>query len=309
MRANFSAKQGYFNKITGPAGTQLNLGVGNVYYVVQTASAFYKQFEADNQMKYADGTMAVQNTIHDAVNKMISERNDYVIVFPDATDYDEGETIALDVTSGHLICPAALGPEIGCMRSATLDPNGAYHAITVSGRGSEVAGLWIRGYADKHCIYVTANGAYIHHNECGMDSSGTLGSGIYGLAASDGCRIEHNFIFANISGGTSVAGIKFENTCSRTMVRNNEVYCSGATFTTGIYMPDTDAWGICANNRVFEAPSPAGTLSIGIQLGAGTFAYGNLIGITTTANAIAGGTANESLVENYLSTGGSKVAV
>ncbi len=309
MRANFAAKQGYFNKITGPAGTQLNLGVGNVYYVIQTASSFYKQFEADNQMTYADKTKALHNTIHDAVNSMVSERNDYVIVFPDATDYDEGETIALDVTSGHLICPAALGPDVGCMRTATIDPNGAYHGVTITGRGAELAGFWIRGYADKDCVRTSGNGCYIHHNDIACNSSGTLGHGIYAEAGADGTRIDYNYIFSNVSGGTTIAGIYGINGVSRFIVRGNEIIVDDATFTYGIFMPNTATWSVCDSNTIFESPNGTTTVGTGISLGTGCIATKNLVGITTTANAFVGGTANESLVENYLSTSGSKVGV
>lgn len=291
-------------RIVGPAAYQ-GLGVGNVYHVFQTGQDKYAQMWADLHTVYSDGSVSVYNTIHDAVNACVSERNDYVIVYPDATDYDEGETIALDTTSTHLICPAGVGSAVGqAMRAATIDPAAAAHAVTITGRGAELAGFWIRGYADKDCVRTSGAGVFIHHNDIACTSSGTLGHGIYIAAGGDGTKVEYNYIFSNVSGGTTIAGIYGINGVSRLIVRGNEVIVDNATFTSGIFMPNTGTWSIVDSNTVFESPDNSSVVTTGIAVGTGVIATRNLVGITTTANALTGGTADESTVLNYSSKSG-----
>ena len=66
-----------------------------------------------------------------------------------------------------------------------------------------------------------------------------------------------------------------------------------------------EAWCWVDGNVFCES---GGTISIGIQTSTTTMVTRNLIGIATTANAVNGGTANESYVENYMSTSGGKLA-
>jgi hypothetical protein len=298
-------------RLLGPAAYQ-GLGVGNVYHVFQTGQDKYAQMYSDLFTVYSDGSVSVYNTITAALAKTVAERNDYVIVYPDATDYDEGATLALSATSTHLICPAGIGPKYGCIRAVTIDPASAAHAITISGRGTEFAGFWIRGYADKDCIRMTAaaTGAWVHHNECACTASGTLGNGIYVVSGASGVKVENNFVFANISGGTVINGIRFENGCTRSACIDNFISVNGATFTYGIQMGEASTMDICEGNVVHETSGVgAGTITNGIVIGTNCIAVNNKVGITTTANAFSGGTADESYVGNYQSKNGGQLGI
>lgn len=284
-------------------------GAGEIFYVCQEANAAYS---------WLDARVPAENlftTITAALAATVTERNDYVLVWPDATDYDEGATLTMDKNNVHLICPAGLGGEYGAaMRAATIDPSSAAHAITITGRGCEVAGFWIRGYTEKICVYVNGNGNWIHHNDCAITNTTALAGGIYVSSSGSGAKIENNFVFTNAGSGTFLYGIYAHPSATRTQIKNNVITVSNAsTCTNGI---DTTAAGsmtgaamfIVADNIVVEEPAhsttSASTLSCGIRAGEAVACINNRIAIATEANGLIGGTANCTFVTNYEPTSG-----
>jgi hypothetical protein len=295
-----------------PVGADL-MGVGNVYYVCQTANT---TVHADMVQRFGgkkyknDHSNVLHSTIATALTAMVAYRNDYVIVSPDSSDYDNAATITLAAGAGHLICPAGLGPERGCIRAATIDASSAAHGITITGRGAEVAGFWIRGYTEKGCITSTGLGAFIHHNDCAVTCTTSAAFGITIGAAGMQSIVSRNFIFSNAGGGTWLHGIDVNPSATRTKVTNNEIHVgNSSTLTVGI---DTTVLGTntgasmmtVADNIILE--NATATLSAGIRTGPWVLAVRNLVGMTTTANAFIGGTAGESLVDNRISTDGGK---
>lgn len=121
-------------------GSAVGYGVGNVYYVMQSTNALYStEFLTSKVGHYADKSARVHTSITTALAATVSSRNDYVIVMPDTSDYDEGATLTMSKANVHLICPAGLGAPVGCMRGASIDPNTGEHAITITGRA---VGCW-----------------------------------------------------------------------------------------------------------------------------------------------------------------------
>jgi len=195
-----------------------SLGVGNVYHVVQTGQSYYSDFAAHRQGFYSDGSPILHTTIASALTATVADRNDYVIVYADTDDYDVGATTTLANASTHLINPAGMGAEYGCIRTATIDPAGAYHGVTITGRATELAGFWIRGYTEKYCIVSTGLGAFIHHNDCAVTCTTSAAGGIQVGAAGMQTRVERNFIFSNAGSGTWVFGISVSPSAVRTKV-------------------------------------------------------------------------------------------
>lgn len=278
-------------------------GVGNVYFVCVTGSTTpYAHLIDYQQTTYLDGSTAVQPTITTALAATVSERNDYVIVMPDATDYNQAATSTMAAMSSHLICPAGIGPDVGCLRAATLYSGAAAHGITISGKACEVAGFWIRHYADKYGIYVgtaMANGPWIHHNDFAMEGSGTLGCGVKLIGNVAGSNIEKNFFFDNVSDGTLIGAISCDNGASRTFIKDNVIMISGGstTVTKAIEIKTNEAWCWIDGNVICEAPSS--TVSIGIQSSVNTVVSRNMIAITSSGNAVNGGTSAESYIRNW----------
>jgi len=71
--------------------------------------------------------------------------------------------------------------------------------------------------------------------------------------------------------------------------------------------------GVCNDNDLIECAASggtgAGTLTLGISYGVATMCFGNRIAITTEANAISGGTVDETAILNYEGTSGGTIAV
>jgi len=295
-----------------PVGSML--GIGNVYYVIQTTHPQYSVFIRDRQGTYKNDDSAIVHTsIASALTATVTKRNDYVIVMPDTTDYDEDETLTMNKNNVHLICPAGLGAPVGCMRGATIDPNSSAHAITITARGVEVAGFWIRGQAEYYCISISGvyggGWGYIHHNDCAItstSSSGTAAGGIIVSSTDAGAgtsqTIAYNRVFT-MAGTTAtvVGGITASYTSAWLQVIGNHVVVgNGCAMTFGIQ--NRGVMGIIADNYVYEAATSAGmsagTLTVGIDVGESVFCVNNSLSIATTANAIET-VGVDACVENY----------
>jgi len=292
--------------------SQLNgLGIGNVYYVIQTTNLGYTNFMRDMQDTYSDGSLRVHSTITSALAATVGERNDYVIVMPDSSDYDEGATLTMSKANVHLICPAGLGAEFGTVRGATIDPNASAHAITVTGTGVEVAGFWIRGYAEKYCITSSGTAVHIHHNDCAIASTSSSGTDAGGITVSGaGSKVERNFVFTNAGTSATVAfGIQGEAGGTRINISKNVIMVSnGCTMTVGISTGGNDVMTLVEGNVIGECAAGgstlAGTVTAGITVGTGGFAVNNRVGLATEANGVTGGTANQSFIANYEGSSG-----
>lgn len=303
-----------------PIGGLALMGAGNVYFVVQSGHTAYSYFKDrfEGRRYQNDNSALLHNTITTALTATVSGRNDYVIVMPDSNDYDEGATLTMNKDYVHLICPAGLGSTYGAStRAATIDPNAAAHAITITGRGCEVAGFWIRGYAEKYCVQVSGNGCWIHHNHCAITNTSTTGSAAGGIdVTSSGyeARVESNYIFSNAGNDATIAfGIQISASASRSQVLGNYIAVfNGNTMSNGIKMNDGCAMYVCDNNVLCESTAgggvTAGTLSIGIYGGDSGLVTRNLIGIATENNAVNGGTADQTYVINYEASGGGTAA-
>jgi len=300
-----------------PVDSLSALDMGNVYWVIQTTHPRYATFMRDRQGMYEnDKTEIVYPTITLALAATVTERNDYVVVIPDNDDYDEGATLTLDKAHVHLICPSGLGSAFGCStRSATIDPAAAANAITITGRGVEVAGFWIRGKTEKLCVTNSGTGAWIHHNNCAVTNTTSVAGGIY--SSGIGTTIERNFIFSNAGSGTWLYGIAAIGGATRTHVMGNVITVGNAsTCSAGINMAYDNSYmqmGVCADNYILEIANAGGgvgaaTVTIGIKTGVGTLVTNNRIGITDISNAISGGGALN-CIGNYSSLDGGTITV
>ena len=87
MRTKLRAREGYFERLTGPAATQLSPTAGNTYLVLKAAAAGYAYFEAMyGTYYYPDSTKMLHNTIDSAVNAALASRGDKIIVLEGHTE-------------------------------------------------------------------------------------------------------------------------------------------------------------------------------------------------------------------------------
>jgi hypothetical protein len=308
-------RRGVTSLIEAKGGSIFGLGIGNVYWVIQTTNGDYTRFVRDMQFTYPDGTSSVYGDVQTALDACVDERNDYVLVMPDTADYDVGATLTVSKANSHLICVAGLGAKFGAAtRAATIDPNGAFDAITVTGRGCEVAGFWIRGATEKGCVTVSGLGCWIHHNDCAVTATTSLAFGVTIESAGAEGRVENNFIFSNAGSGTWLHGISLHQSATRSSASGNVIHASnGTTLTVGI---DSTSVGAnvngalmtIADNYIMEAGAfgayGASTITAGIRAADSALVVNNRIGIATAANGVIGGLADSSFISNYEGTSG-----
>lgn len=301
----------------------MGMGVGNIYYVMQTAqTAIYPQFEADYQGTYGDSSAIVHNTIQSALDATVAERNDYVIVYPDAGDYDITAALTMTKRNVHLICPGGLGgygfPTNAARIHQTTDD---LACITVTADCVEIAGFFFKGDEGGNIIDLSGTRWHtvIHDNYFGI--AATASSDNFGIYADGACS--HFSIYGNnftnyspgamsgtdndVSAFISIA----VNSSTRGLIRDNIMHTGGntavatainaggyGTFIIGNYIWEDLAFGA----------TEAGTLTVGINTSADCMVADNRIGIVTAANAVVGGTADSSYVENYEGSSGGTLA-
>jgi hypothetical protein len=297
----------------------LGLGVGNVYHVVQAANSYvYAHVQKNYAGKHKDGTAAVHVTIQSALDATVANRNDYVIVWPDSSDYDSTATITMSKRDVHLICPAGLGSEGFPPNAARVHQTTAATAcITISADAVEVAGLFFKGVEGGNIIDLTGTRWSPHIHDCFFGMSATASSANYGIYASGACShfSFHDNYFTNYSPGlmtgtdNDIAAFIYAgtNASTRGLIRNNIMHTGGNTavaaaiscagygcFIIGNYLWEDVAFG----------GTQAGTLTLGISTSADCLVADNRVGITTAADAVQGGTADASYVVNYEGSSG-----
>jgi hypothetical protein len=293
------------------------LGIGNVYYVVQAANTAIYTYLMRRQKRYQDGSAMVYTTIQAALDVTVDCRNDYVVVMPDASDYDLTVALTLSKKAVHLICPAGLtGGSIGSTNGARVHQNGAFEVMTISAPSVEVAGFFFKGAADQSIIEISvgSHNVNIHDNFVGMTTTSGSASayGIHGTGESQGLFIHHNYVtvYQPTASVTVGGGIVLDNG-TRSQISNNIVATGGfaQTMSKGI-SPGSGALSIVADNILNESDSGTPASSVftkGIILNAGSIAVRNVFAMTTKANCLNGGAANMAAIENFDSTTGGEL--
>ena len=295
-------------------GSPIGLGIGNVYYVIQTSNDSYASMVEDKQGIYHnDGSWRVHTTIASALSSTVTERNDYVIIVPDNSDYDLTATCTMDKKSVHVICPAGLIWQVGAPNAARIHQNTADTPIfTMSGAACEVAGLYFKNAASTAAAGATiygATGSYcvsIHNNFFAYVSSGGTNSPcIANIASSEGFgwgKIWNNKFYTMTGASTTTAAmILIAAQAGGVDIDGNEFMVDdGNTVTAAINSASIK--GTIKNNYFHEMITQGGT-------GAGTFTGAITItnaqgvignrGSVLTGHMIAGGTANACFSDNH----------
>lgn len=276
-------------------------GVGEVFYVAQASGRPYNAFVPRVTKDH------MFTSIQAALNACVAERNDYVLVMPDADDYDITAALTMSKQNVHLIGVGGVvqGIKYGCNNNVRIHQGtAATQVITVTGRGCEISGLFLKGAPDTTMISCSEHGLTVSNCMVGMatTSGSSTAYGIYGGAGEvTHWNIVNNLItnYSPTDGQTLGAAIYIVNG-TRCIVSDNLI-CTGShtsTFTTGIYLAGTPAFVL--NNLLVEAV--AGVFTKGITVSAGSSVIGNMFSMTTAGDAITGGTANETVVNNYTSS-------
>ena len=276
---------------------------GNVYWIKQSAASEYNAFKREYNVNYTDGSEAVQITIQAGLDATTANKDDYVLVTPDNSDYDSTAALTMSKARVHLIAPAGLGHQGFPSNAIRMHQNTAStDCITVSADTVEIAGFFFKGYSGADIIGLGSDTRWhphIHDNFLGM--SATDGSDNYGIKATGACShfsIHDNFITnyspGAISGTDNDLGsfIYMSNAgCTRGLICDNIMTTGHNTeVTAGIKYSGCEAW--ITRNYLGEShahsTSETGTLTLGIDVATDNYVMDNRIGIATAANAING---------------------
>lgn len=295
-------------------------GIGNVYYVCQTTNTVVY---ADMVLKYGgqtydnDGSALLHTSIQSALDATVANREDYVLVATDSSDYDLTAALTMTKKGVHLICPGGLSHNGGIPGNAARveQTTASTEIITSTADCIEIAGFFFKGATDSDIINLSGTRwhNYIHHNFFG--GSQTAGAAIYqigGTGAVYQCTISDNYIMAGynpIGSDKTISGhIGFTSGSSgRNLIARN-IFCTGqrTIVTAGVYLGGQDDQLL--NNIFHEAVGGSlgdGTYTKAWECGVTTIIMGNWLAMDTPANS--GGTADKTNVENWSCTNGSTI--
>ncbi len=288
----------------------VGFGCGEVFHVAQGNTSQHEWLS-----KRVDASHLF-TSIQKALDACVSERNDYVLVWPDGDDYDLTAALTMSKRNVHLIGVGGVtNMKYGCPNSVRIHQTTALtQVITVTAQCVEIAGLFIKGADDTKVISTSTHTLRVHHCMIGMGTTAGAADA-YGIYAGSGecvhLDISNNLITNYNPVGTSKtlgAAIYIANG-TRSIVQDNLI-CTGSgttTFTVGIYVGGMPCFVL--GNRLVEAVN--GVFTKGITVAAGSSVMGNMFSMTTASDAISGGTANETVCNNYASgaAGGALVVV
>jgi hypothetical protein len=296
-----------------------SIGVGNVYYVVNTTSTTaYKELVARfGGERYSDGTAILYphtstastvtlNGLKNALASTVEDRNDYVVVMGANGTYYTDEALALNKKNVHIICPAGMGYERGATNAARIQQITAATAIfAVSDASVEIAGFYLKNIdgASAITLAATSYAPNIHHNyfpliwtASGIGSIiGTGDGGAWG-------KIERN-TFISQSGGavTCAAGvIQIQASATGCGVNYNEIIIGDTQIAT-IGIANGAVKGQ-TNFNIFSESGGAGVASGGtitkcISIAATGCAIGNRAAVGT-GQVLTGGTSAHTFSDN-----------
>lgn len=288
---------------------------GNVYYVMQAANPLYPAFSASHGGSHEDGSAIVHTTIQSALDATVANRNDYVFVMPDSSDYDITAALTMSKARTHLI--AAGGNGWGGMQSnlVRLHMNTAStDFFTVTGDSVEIAGFFFKQDATSRDDIIYLSGTrwspWIHDNFFGMSATASTSKyGIYGDGAVSHFVIERNY-FTNYNPGAmsgtnnDVAGfIGLTSASSTRGIIQDNVFVSGANTTVAKAIYVTGYGVLIRNNHIHQdaafGGSDAGTITVGIDASTDCALVRNTFTGMNEAACIASATADANCTLNY----------
>jgi hypothetical protein len=297
-------------------------GIGNVYIVCNTAntSAFTELNRKFGGITYEDGSAILYphtavdatvsiNGLQNALNSCVTSRNDYVIVMPSEADYDIATSLTMSKKAVHLVCPAGLGNRVGSTNAARIHQNAAYPIITLSQSSIEIAGFYLKNYAQYSGFYAATSvanvgvyGCNIHHNTFTMRSTTTAAQPMIYFNGDAGAwgSIESNWFITAVSNATYTSIIQIEASATSARVKYNEITI-GDGCTASIGISNAAVKGVTEGNIICECGGSAvgsgGTVTVAVQIAASGNAIGNRCAVAA-GQALNGGTAAHSFVDN-----------
>ena len=302
-----------------PVGLGFPFNIGNIYYVCQEANSsvydyMWKKYK--DRTYDTDGSKILHTTIQGGLDATVANREDYVIVCTDGSDYDLTAALTMTKKGVHLICPGGFTHGGGMPGNAVRihQNTAATSCITVTADCVEIAGFFFKGMLDSNIVNLSGSRwhDYIHHNFFG--GAVTAGADIFivgGAADVYQSTISDNYIMGGYSPNaaqTISSCVGFTSASSgRNLIARNYIV-SGAKITVTAGIKTAGVTDVVCDNYIIE--------SVDAALGAGTFTeswdgtvstvYINNRTCMDTA-AESGGTASTTHCNNWEATSGNTI--
>lgn len=298
-----------------------NLAVGNVYFVIKTAEAYFDAFIDQRQHQYEDGSFSVHeddgsgNGIQTALDATVANRNDYVIVQPSQSDYDLTTALTMSKKAVHLLCPAGISYDRGANNACRLDQTGSDPVIEVSDSAIEIAGFYMKNANTEGGIIISNSsyGLHIHNNYWAMRlNTGTnepmLGPLISNSSGDAGAwsTYENNSIQSQAGANATIAAIiRFNSQATGVKVLNNDLGIGDTNNTATVGILNSSVKGETHGNRfsAYQTATGAGVFTHCVNIHASGTAYDNS-GNVADGEIVVGGTAGKSFIRNFNSASG-----
>lgn len=293
------------------------MGVGNVYYVIQSTHGEVDELTDYHEKTYVDGSSAVQGTIATALTASQAERNDYIVLRPDNDFYANSATLTMDKNDVHLIAPSNIGTGMANFR-IVVQETGSAALLTVTGHGVEIAGLFLVGKAGETILDYgsgTVWSAFVHDSYFAMEgANGDTGNyGIHSTGALNSYCIRDNTFtnFSAVPTGDQNAIAAFigitNNSSTRGLIKGNVLH-TGTNTAVAKGILAVGIAPIIVENYLWEdvqlGSAEAGTFTIGIETSLDGLVANNVISQANNDNTFSGGTGDQSFVQNYNSEDG-----
>ena len=305
-----------FGNIVGPG---FGFGIGNVYYVCQTTNTV---LYADMVLRYGgqtydnDGSAILHTTIQSALDATVANRDDYVLVCTDGSDYDITAALTMTKKGVHLIAPGGMSHGGGLPGNAVrVHQNTAATAcVTSTADCVERAGFFYKGMIDSAIVDISSTRwhNYDHHNFFG--GAVTAGAAIYVIGGSGAAfqnTISDNYIMGGYSpnAAQTISGcVGFTSGSSgRNLIARNYIVTGAViTVTAGVVTGGTNDMVMYNNfHETVATVLGAGTFTKAWAGSASTVYIENRVAMDTPA--MTGGTVNNTHVENWTATSGSTI--
>ena len=292
---------------------------GNVYHVCQAAntnvySALLERF--DDQRYTNDDSLILHTDIQSALDATVANREDYVYVHTDGSDYDLTASLTMSKKGVHLLAPGGLSHGGGIPGNAVRlhQTTAGLACMTSTADCIEMAGFFCKGMIDSPIVDLSGTRwhNYIHHNFLG--GAVTAGAAIYtitGAGAVFQCTISDNYIMGGYSPNAAqtisgLIGFTSGSSGRNLIARNYLVTGARITVTAGVVTGGTN--DMVVDNIFHETVATvltAGTFTEAWNGSTTTVYIGNKVAMDTPAES--GGTVNNTHVDNWSATAGSTI--
>ena len=298
------------------------MGPGKIFYVVNAADTEVYNYLSEMILPDTDGTIRLYSAtsltadvaIQAALDACVANRNDYVVIMPSSTNYSITTAISVSKKGVHIVCPTGLGGNFPIGNTARLKSIVAatpVFAIAANTEAVEIAGLYIKNYADVAAITVDTgcSALNIHNNMFPMVWTTSPVASIVGTGSAFAwSSIEHNQWISETGSQVTaaIAAINIQTTATGARVCHNEVTLGDRNVAT-VAISNLAAKGHTDFNVFSESGGAAanigggsygGTITKCIAISTSACAIGNL-GAVATTHMVTGGTAAISYSENY----------